>query len=273
MDYIPVYEGEEQDDGKTVKVSLDKIQRSGVRTEAVEARVHRASGPRRRHGDARRIAGLTVVTMRSDGYVEELFVNKTGQHVRAGEPLFRVYSPDIVNGRRSTCCSRLGSDPGAQRLRNLERACSGCAISRPESRICEARGRQSAHARLAGAGDRRRDREEASSTVNGCRPGDELYRIADHSHLWVIADVAESRSARDQDRHARHGHGARLCGAADRGRGDVHLSGAAGGDANGARAHRGAESRRAAEGRHVRRRRVPGRRRRGSPSSLFRRAP
>jgi Cu(I)/Ag(I) efflux system membrane fusion protein len=39
MDYIPVYEGEEQDDGKTVKVSLDKVQRSGVRTEAVEARV------------------------------------------------------------------------------------------------------------------------------------------------------------------------------------------------------------------------------------------
>src|SRR5262249_18250651 len=38
MDYIPVYEGEEQDDGKTVRVSLDKIQRSGVRTEAVEAR-------------------------------------------------------------------------------------------------------------------------------------------------------------------------------------------------------------------------------------------
>src|SRR5438552_6749551 len=36
MDYIPVYEGEEQDDGKTVKVSLDKVQRSGVRTEAVE---------------------------------------------------------------------------------------------------------------------------------------------------------------------------------------------------------------------------------------------
>ena len=34
MDYIPVYEGEEQDDGKTVKVSLDKVQRSGVRTRA-----------------------------------------------------------------------------------------------------------------------------------------------------------------------------------------------------------------------------------------------
>ena len=52
MDYIPVYEGEEQDDGKTVKVSLDKIQRSGVRTEMVEAACDRSSGARRRHGEA-----------------------------------------------------------------------------------------------------------------------------------------------------------------------------------------------------------------------------
>src|SRR5437016_6271357 len=38
MDYIPVYEGEEQDDGSTVKVSLDKVQRAGVRTEKVASR-------------------------------------------------------------------------------------------------------------------------------------------------------------------------------------------------------------------------------------------
>ena len=35
MDYIPVY-ADEQDDAGTVKISLDKIQRSGVRTEKVE---------------------------------------------------------------------------------------------------------------------------------------------------------------------------------------------------------------------------------------------
>jgi Cu(I)/Ag(I) efflux system membrane fusion protein len=34
MDYIPVYEGEEQD-ASSVKVSLDRIQRAGVRTEEV----------------------------------------------------------------------------------------------------------------------------------------------------------------------------------------------------------------------------------------------
>ena len=37
MDYIAVY-ADEQDEPGTVKVSLDKVQRSGVRTEKVEAR-------------------------------------------------------------------------------------------------------------------------------------------------------------------------------------------------------------------------------------------
>src|SRR5712692_4286751 len=38
MDYIPVYEGDDADDGNTVKVSLDRIQRSGVRSEKVQLR-------------------------------------------------------------------------------------------------------------------------------------------------------------------------------------------------------------------------------------------
>jgi len=35
MDYIPVYEGDDRDDGNAVKVTTDRIQRSGVRTEKV----------------------------------------------------------------------------------------------------------------------------------------------------------------------------------------------------------------------------------------------
>jgi membrane fusion protein, copper/silver efflux system len=125
MDYIPVYEGEEEDGGKTVKVSLDKVQRSGVRTEAVEARVIvrpvRAVGTVM-HDESR----LTIVTMRSDGYIEELFVNKTGQHVHAGDPLFRVYSPEIISAQID-----LRVAGGAeQRLRNL---------GVPESHIREVR--------------------------------------------------------------------------------------------------------------------------------------
>ena len=43
MDYIPVY-ADEQDEPGTVKVSLDKIQRIGVRTEKVEVALNRPAG-------------------------------------------------------------------------------------------------------------------------------------------------------------------------------------------------------------------------------------
>ena len=97
MDYIPVYADEHEDSG-TVKISLDKIQRSGVRTEKVETRqIHRSvrAVGRIEHDESL----LTIVTLRTDGFIEELFVNKTGQHVRKGDPLFRVYSPQIQSAQ------------------------------------------------------------------------------------------------------------------------------------------------------------------------------
>jgi Cu(I)/Ag(I) efflux system membrane fusion protein len=195
MDYIAVYEGDEPSDGKTIKVSLDRVQRSGVRTEPVQARV--LIRPLRAVGtvaiDERR---ATIVTMRSDGYVEDLFVNTTGQHVRAGEPLFRVYSSDIQQAISDLLVTKNWSQRGPaeagsgksiegamQRLRNL-------GLS--ESRIREIRD--------SGANPRTIDwPAPADGTVivkriiNGQRvvAGDELYRIVDLTNVWVIADVAE----------------------------------------------------------------------------------
>jgi membrane fusion protein, copper/silver efflux system len=68
MDYIAVYEGDQPDDDKSVRVSLDKVQRSGVRTETVDKRVVvrpvRAVGTVT-HDETR----LTIVTMRSEGFI------------------------------------------------------------------------------------------------------------------------------------------------------------------------------------------------------------
>ena len=94
MDYIPVYEGEEQD-GSTVKVSLDKCS-----ARACAPRPPRCAGsmrPVRAPGVAKPDERtLRVVTLRADGFIEKLYVNETGRHVKAGEPLFRVYSPQMV---------------------------------------------------------------------------------------------------------------------------------------------------------------------------------
>jgi Cu(I)/Ag(I) efflux system membrane fusion protein len=195
MDYIPVYEGDEPDDGKTVKVSLDKVQRSGVRTEVVERRVVarpvRAVGTVT-HDEAR----LTVVTMRSDGFIEELFVNRTGQHVHAGDPLFRVYSPEIVRAQIDVV---VGSSPAyggtaADRNRTAQGSMQLLRnLGVPESRIREIR--------ETGANPRTLDWLSPATgdiiekrIVNGQKAiaGEVLYRIADHTQLWVIADVAEA---------------------------------------------------------------------------------
>ena len=193
MDYIPVYEGDEPSAGKTIKVSLDRIQRSGVRTETVEPRVLVRS--------VRGVGSIaidesrqTVVTMRSDGYVEELFVDKTGQTVQAGQPLFRIYSQDIQqalaelivvtgHGQATQAQDRFRIDGTMRRLRNL---------GVPESLIREVRER---------GVDMRTIDWPAPATgtvvskrvVNGqqAKAGDELYRIVDLSQVWVIADVAE----------------------------------------------------------------------------------
>jgi Cu(I)/Ag(I) efflux system membrane fusion protein len=198
MDYIPVYGGEEQDDGKTVKVSLDKVQRSGVRTEAVEARVVvrpiRSIGTVM-HDESR----LTVVTMRSDGFVEDLFVSRTGQHVHAGEPLFRVYSADIQRAQIDLLIamgtSQRGSGvPTPDANRNLEGALQRLRnLAVPESRIREVREKGINPRTIDWPSPATGDVIE-KKIINGQRvqAGQELYRIADHTHLWVIADVAEA---------------------------------------------------------------------------------
>jgi membrane fusion protein, copper/silver efflux system len=179
-------------------VSLDKIQRSGVRTEAAEVRVIvrpvRAVGTVM-HDESR----LTVVTMRSDGFVEDLFVSRTGQHVRAGEPLFRVYSVDIQRAQIDLLIAmgtgqRASGVPASDANRNLEGALQRLRnLAVPESRIREVREKGVNPRTLDWPAPATGDIIE-KKIINGQRvqAGQELYRIADHSHLWVIADVAES---------------------------------------------------------------------------------
>ena len=186
MDYIPVYEGEEDEPG-TVKVSVAKLQNAGVRSE--RAAMRRLVRPIRSPGVAKPDERtLLTIALRSDSFIERLYVNETGRHVRKGEPLFRIYSPDMVkvqvDYRISTNASGARDDKGAlQRLENLQL---------PEAVMSELR----------------RTREPVisfdwPSPVSGVvmqkkaiegmmmKAGDEMLRLADLSSIWVIADVPE----------------------------------------------------------------------------------
>ena len=93
MDYIPVYEGDDTDDG-SVKLSPGKIQRTGVKSEPAARRVIRTliRAPGTIQLDERRIS---VIAMRSESFVQKVADVTTGTHVVKGQPLMEVYSPAV----------------------------------------------------------------------------------------------------------------------------------------------------------------------------------
>ncbi len=182
MDYIPVYEGEEQD-GDTVKVSLDRVQRAGVRSEVAALRtlVRPVKAPGIAKPDERT---LRSVVLRADGFIDKLYVNATGTHVRAGEPMFVVYSPQVVSAQvEYRNAAGVPNEGAIQRLRNY---------GLPESVITQIRASPKPlmqitwPAPVTGV-------VMMKNIVEGqmAKAGDELYRLADLTSIWVIADVAE----------------------------------------------------------------------------------
>ncbi|UCV21640.1 efflux RND transporter periplasmic adaptor subunit [Ferribacterium limneticum] len=201
MDYIPVYEGEDEGAGDSgLKISAEKIQKMGVKAEPAKLQVLdknvRASG--RVEIDESR---SYTVTAKFEGYIERLHVNTTGQPVGRGQPLFEVYSPELVSAQREYAIAAQGvgklneaggeaqsamkqlADSSLQRLRNWDisdEQIKALAHSGNAKRTLTFR------APVAGIVSEKK-------AVQGMRfmPGEMLYQIADLSSVWVLADVFE----------------------------------------------------------------------------------
>jgi len=201
MDYIAVYEGGDDDAAPgEVKIGTEKVQKLGVKTEPAAlrelARQVRVAG--RVEIDERRVHN---VAPKFEGWIERLHVNASGQPVAKGQPLFEVYSPELVSAQREYMVAAKGmatlkaaneemqsgmrqlADAGLARLRNWD-------ISEEQL------------AALAAGGEVRRTLTFRApvggvvlekKAVAGMRfmPGEMLYQIADLGAVWVLADVFE----------------------------------------------------------------------------------
>ncbi len=204
MDYIPVYEGEEAGDDAAnpnqLKFSSEKIQKLGVKTEPAALRTLdrnvRASG--RIEPDERR---LHVIAPKFEGYVERLHVAITGQPVAKGQPLFEVYSPELVSAQREYAIAAEGvralKDAGGEAQSGMKQLADASLARLKNWDVSE--GQLKALAKSGGA---RRTLTFASpvngvvtekKAVQGMRfmPGEALYQVADLSAVWVVADVFE----------------------------------------------------------------------------------
>ncbi|MBI5107266.1 MAG: efflux RND transporter periplasmic adaptor subunit [Rhodocyclales bacterium] len=201
MDYIAVYEGEDEPSAAgEIKISTEKVQKLGVKTELATVRelARQVTAAGRVEIDERRVH---TVSAKFEGWIDRLHVNATGQPVAKGQPLFEVYSPELVSAQREFVVASKGvaalkdasaemqsgmkqlADAGLTRLRNWD-------ISEEQIKA------------LAAGGEPKRTlsfRAPAGGVViekkavAGMRfmSGEMLYQIADISAVWVLADVFE----------------------------------------------------------------------------------
>jgi Cu(I)/Ag(I) efflux system membrane fusion protein len=203
MDYIPVYADPDADDTPAGTVRVDPVTRQsiGVRTAAAERRtlsrdIHTVG---RVDYDEQRITRLHP---KIEGWVEELFIDTTGQAVEAGEVLLSIYAPQLVSTQQEYLLAlnnleTLAASPfddvrhGAERLvaTALERL---RLLDVPEHQIKElettreVKKQQHIHSPADGTVVNIGVREGQYVT-----PQTEIYFIADISRVWVFVDIFE----------------------------------------------------------------------------------
>lgn len=199
MDLVPVYADAAMNgamdgasEARAVQVSPAVIQNLGVRVAKVEVRT---LTPRVRVAaqvmpDADRIEHIHV---RTDGWIENLYVHTKGEQVKAGQRLFRIYSPALVGAQ--------------QEYLQATRGGHAMAIQAATSRL-EALGMRSDQiAALAKRGepeqrvDVRAERAGFVQTLNVREgmfvgPGTTILSVVDLSEIWVEGAVPEREASR-----------------------------------------------------------------------------
>ena len=199
MDYLPVYEGEQFSPGQ-IQISPEKVQKLGVRTVKVS---HRNLNRTIRALGSIQVDESRVHTVapKFEGWIQHLHVNTLGQSVKVGQPLFDVYSPDLLTAQQEYLIARVGEQVlkkgSAQALHTAEQLAANALQRLHYWDIAPAQLK-----RLETL-QKPMDTLPFLSPVNGVvvdktaqegirfMPGELLFRIADLSNVWLLADVFE----------------------------------------------------------------------------------
>ena len=206
MDYVPVYDGEDEaaageEAPGTVRISTEKIQKTGVRSEVVKRRslrrVIRTVG--RVDPDETKVFNINA---KVGGWVERLYLNRTDQMVEHHEPLLELYSPELVSAQeeyllafrerekvkgspypevRSSTESILSA--GRQRLKYWDISDDQIKRLEEEGKITRTMTiRAPAHGGVT-----------EKMVVEGQRieAGESLFKIIDHTSVWVYGELYE----------------------------------------------------------------------------------
>jgi Cu(I)/Ag(I) efflux system membrane fusion protein len=190
MDLVPVYEDETRaDHGNTLTIDPVIVQNMGVRLERVERKA--LFRHVRTIGEVEVAEDLvSVVNLRFSGWVERIHVDRTGDLIEAGQPLFEVYSPELVATQEEYLLALRAQGPESELARSARRK---LGLFDLDPRDIEAIARTRKTRRALPIRAPRSGYVLHKSIVEGARihAGQDLYTIGDLSNVWVQAEVYE----------------------------------------------------------------------------------
>jgi Cu(I)/Ag(I) efflux system membrane fusion protein len=130
---------------------------------------------------------LASVNTKVGGWIEKLYVDYTGKAVAKGEPLFTIYSPDLVTAQEEYLTALKAGGDLAQTAKDRLKLWD---ISDAQIKEIARSGQSQKTLTIAAPAD---GFVVAKSVLAGdyVRPGQELYKIASIATVWVEAQVYE----------------------------------------------------------------------------------
>jgi RND family efflux transporter MFP subunit len=146
---------------------------------------------------------VAYVQVRFSGYIRKVFVDATYQYVRKSQPLFTIYSPDLVATEREYLVAKQNQREVARSSIPGVAASAASLVEAASERLAEWDVPREEIARLESSGQMRQD-IEVDSPASGyvldreafpnkyAQPDTRLYTIADLSTVWVFAQVFQN---------------------------------------------------------------------------------
>jgi RND family efflux transporter MFP subunit len=185
-----------------VQISPQRLQSIGVKTGRVESKTVE---------DEIRVTGnvavdetrLSSVQVRYSGYIQKVFADATYQYLQKGQPLFTIYSPDLVATEHEYLVARQNQQRVAQsRVPGVTEGAASL-LDAARERLKQWGVPQREIARLESTGEVQQELE-VDSPVSGyiternalpnltVQPETRLYTVADLSMVWVLAEVFQN---------------------------------------------------------------------------------
>jgi Cu(I)/Ag(I) efflux system membrane fusion protein/cobalt-zinc-cadmium efflux system membrane fusion protein len=185
-----------------VQLSPERLQSIGVRTGRVESRTVE---------DEIHVTGnvaidetrLSTVQVRYSGYIQKVFADATYQYLRKGQPLFTIYSPDLVATEREYVVAKQNQQRVAQSTVPGVTEGAASLLEAAAERLKQWGVSQREIARLESTGEIQKELQ-VDSPVSGyiternalpnltVQPDTRLYSVVDLSTVWVLAEVFQN---------------------------------------------------------------------------------